>query len=118
MLPLFLSLLFLSPIFSRECSSESLVPALYVFGDSLLDAGNNNLYSLVAKANYRPYGINFPTGITGRFTNGKTFADIIGTYVSYDRSNIFYVILPLFKIRLYSPEFKLFAKRNYIFLLN
>ncbi|KMT07270.1 hypothetical protein BVRB_6g149000 [Beta vulgaris subsp. vulgaris] len=83
MLPLFVALLLVFfPIFSRECSSEPLVPALYVFGDSLSDAGNNNHIPLtIARANYRPYGINFSEGITGRFSNGRTFADLIAEYL-------------------------------------
>ncbi|KAI3743733.1 hypothetical protein L1987_56798 [Smallanthus sonchifolius] len=31
-----------------------------------------------SKANYPPYGIDFPKGYTGRFTNGRTSTDIIG----------------------------------------
>ncbi|KAK9742556.1 hypothetical protein RND81_03G181700 [Saponaria officinalis] len=57
-----------------ECS---LAPALYVFGDSLFDSGNNNLLPTLAKANYPPYGDDFAQGPTGRFTNGKTVADFI-----------------------------------------
>lgn len=58
-------------------------PALYVFGDSLVDVGNNNYLTLsIAKANHFPYGVDFPTKKpTGRFSNGKNAADFIGTYV-------------------------------------
>ena len=56
-----------------------LAPALYVFGDSLLDSVNNNLLPTLARANYRPYGVDFAQGVTGRFTNGRTVADFIGT---------------------------------------
>ncbi|XP_057458209.1 GDSL esterase/lipase 7-like [Lotus japonicus] len=56
---------------------ESLVPALYVFGDSCVDAGNNNNLNTLAKANTFPYGIDFNNCSTGRFSNGKTFADIL-----------------------------------------
>ncbi|XP_061344684.1 GDSL esterase/lipase At1g71691-like [Gastrolobium bilobum] len=58
-------------------STHRLVPALYVFGDSTVDAGNNNNLKTPAKANMYPYGIDFPKGPTGRFTNGKTSADIL-----------------------------------------
>ncbi|XP_010261310.1 PREDICTED: GDSL esterase/lipase 7-like [Nelumbo nucifera] len=58
-------------------AENPLAPALYVFGDSLLDSGNNNLLPTIAKANYLPYGIDFASGVTGRFTNGKTVADYI-----------------------------------------
>ncbi|XP_039010088.1 GDSL esterase/lipase At1g71250-like [Hibiscus syriacus] len=52
--------------------------ALFVFGDSLVDVGNNNFLNSVAKSNYFPYGIDFNMQPTGRFSNGKTFVDIIG----------------------------------------
>ncbi|KAK7247218.1 hypothetical protein RIF29_42095 [Crotalaria pallida] len=53
------------------------VPCLFIFGDSLSDCGNNNQLATRAKVNYLPYGIDFPTGPTGRFTNGRTQADFI-----------------------------------------
>ncbi|KAF1863156.1 hypothetical protein Lal_00031335 [Lupinus albus] len=63
--------------FLKVDGAESLVPALYVFGDSSVDAGNNNNLHTHAKANVPPYGIDFNNNATGRFTNGKTFADLI-----------------------------------------
>ncbi|PIA41219.1 hypothetical protein AQUCO_02300194v1 [Aquilegia coerulea] len=60
-----------------KCHNIPMAPALYVFGDSLSDSGNNNFLRTVAKVNYKPYGIDFPFGATGRFTNGKTFVDFI-----------------------------------------
>lgn len=58
-------------------------PALYVFGDSLFDSGNNNLLPTLARANYPPYGVDFVKGTaTGRFSNGKTVADFIGELTS------------------------------------
>jgi hypothetical protein len=56
------------------------VPALYVFGDSTVDAGNNNNLNTDAKVNRFPYGIDFNNVSTGRFSNGKTFADILGKF--------------------------------------
>jgi hypothetical protein len=53
-------------------------PCLFFFGDSIVDDGNNNNLQTKAKANYRPYGIDFPKGPTGRFTNGRNLADFIG----------------------------------------
>ncbi|KAK8450768.1 hypothetical protein SEVIR_6G089300v4 [Setaria viridis] len=50
-------------------------PALFVFGDSLIDSGNNNNLASLAKANYFPYGIDFTAGPTGRFSNGYTIVD-------------------------------------------
>ena len=55
------------------------VSALYVFGDSTVDSGNNNFLITQAKANYIPYGVDFGDGKpTGRYTNGRTEADFIG----------------------------------------
>ena len=55
------------------------VSALYVFGDSTVDSGNNNFLISIAKANYIPYGVDFGDGKpTGRYTNGRTEADFIG----------------------------------------
>ncbi|KAK1287781.1 GDSL esterase/lipase [Acorus calamus] len=51
------------------------VPAMFVFGDSLVDDGNNNNLNSLAKGNYYPYGIDFPQGPTGRFCNGRTIID-------------------------------------------
>ncbi|KAE9466658.1 hypothetical protein C3L33_01437, partial [Rhododendron williamsianum] len=68
-------------IFPRFLSGNSdprLAPALYVLGDSLLDSGNNNFLPTLARADFQPYGVNFPGGATGRFTNGRTVADFIG----------------------------------------
>ncbi|XP_056692407.1 GDSL esterase/lipase 7-like [Spinacia oleracea] len=76
-------ILILSQFFWGDCgSSRPLVPALYVFGDSLFDGGNNNWLPTLAKANYPPYGQNFPKGqSTGRFTNGKLVVDFIAEYL-------------------------------------
>ena len=52
-------------------------PCYFIFGDSLVDNGNNNMLNSLARANYMPYGIDFPNGPTGRFTNGKTTVDVI-----------------------------------------
>uniref|UniRef100_A0A0A0KW73 Zinc finger protein n=2 Tax=Cucumis sativus TaxID=3659 RepID=A0A0A0KW73_CUCSA len=54
-----------------------MVPAMFIFGDSLIDNGNNNNLPTFAKANYFPYGIDFPQGPTGRFSNGYTIVDEI-----------------------------------------
>lgn len=58
--------------------AEPQVPCYFIFGDSLVDNGNNNQLSSLARANYLPYGIDFPNGPTGRFSNGKTTVDVIG----------------------------------------
>ncbi|KAJ0965339.1 hypothetical protein J5N97_026477 [Dioscorea zingiberensis] len=48
--------------------------AMFIFGDSLIDNGNNNYLASMAKANYIPYGIDFGLP-TGRFCNGLTVTD-------------------------------------------
>lgn len=52
----------------------------FIFGDSLSDVGNNRYLSRsLAQANLPYYGIDFGNGLpNGRFTNGRTVADIIG----------------------------------------
>ncbi|KAK8517368.1 hypothetical protein V6N12_032560 [Hibiscus sabdariffa] len=54
-------------------------PAVYAFGDSAIDAGNNKFIpNATARFNFMPYGIDFLGGIpTGRTTNGKTIVDFI-----------------------------------------
>jgi hypothetical protein len=52
--------------------------AFFVFGDSLVDNGNNNYLMTTARADAPPYGIDFPTHMpTGRFSNGLNIPDII-----------------------------------------
>ncbi|XP_022036751.1 GDSL esterase/lipase At5g55050 [Helianthus annuus] len=57
------------------------VPGLYIFGDSLVDFGNNNYLDTLARANFPYNGIDFPTGPTGRFCNGKNVADFLAEKV-------------------------------------
>lgn len=57
------------------------VPALFSFGDSILDTGNNNNLPTLTKCNYPPYGRDFYGGIpTGRFCDGKNPSDLIGNF--------------------------------------
>ncbi|CBI16915.3 unnamed protein product, partial [Vitis vinifera] len=81
LLSLFCSIIFLHFLSVNSRDSPPLAPALYVFGDSLFDSGNNNLLPTLTRANYLPYGVNFPGGVTGRFTNGRTVADFIAEYL-------------------------------------
>ncbi|CAA6661134.1 unnamed protein product [Spirodela intermedia] len=52
--------------------------------DSLVDNGNNNGIASLARANYAPYGIDFPDGPTGRFSNGKTTTDVVAELLGFD----------------------------------
>lgn len=67
-------------LFSGPVRSEPQVPCYFIFGDSLVDNGNNNDMASLARANYPPYGIDFPGGASGRFTNGLTTVDVIGKF--------------------------------------
>ncbi|KAK9051621.1 hypothetical protein SSX86_028248 [Deinandra increscens subsp. villosa] len=64
-------------------NGEPQVPCYFIFGDSLVDSGNNNGLATTAKANYKPYGVDFSQGVSGRFTNGRTVADIIGQLLGF-----------------------------------
>ncbi|XP_042499608.1 GDSL esterase/lipase EXL3-like [Macadamia integrifolia] len=81
-LALLLSLLacLTSQIIQKAIASpaNSSVPAVLVFGDSIVDTGNNNYLTSLAKCNFPPYGRDFMGGIpTGRFSNGKVPSDLI-----------------------------------------
>jgi len=52
--------------------------ANFIFGDSLVDAGNNDYLNSLAKANYQPYGIDTSDHKpTGRFCNGRIVPDLM-----------------------------------------
>ncbi|XAR68137.1 Triacylglycerol lipase [Bertholletia excelsa] len=54
------------------------VSAIIVFGDSSVDAGNNNYIPTIARSNFQPYGRDFNGGLpTGRFSNGRVPTDFI-----------------------------------------
>lgn len=56
--------------------------AFFVFGDSLVDNGNNNYLLTSARADSPPYGIDYPTHRpTGRFSNGLNIPDIISEHL-------------------------------------
>jgi hypothetical protein len=58
--------------------------AFFVFGDSLVDNGNNNYLATTAQANWPPYGIDYPTHRpTGRFSNGLNLPDIISELIVF-----------------------------------
>lgn len=46
-----------------------------------MDNGNNNFLHNMAKADYSPYGIDFPLGPSGRFTNGRNVVDLLGEFL-------------------------------------
>lgn len=75
---LFCRLLFvLAFLVFRNVRLEPQVPCLYAFRDSLIDNGNNNDLITLSRADYWPYGIDFPGGATSRFTHGRTTVDVL-----------------------------------------
>ncbi|CAL4925132.1 unnamed protein product [Urochloa decumbens] len=55
-------------------------PALIVFGDSIVDPGNNNALTTLIRCNFPPYGQDFPGhNATGRFSNGRVPSDILAS---------------------------------------
>ncbi|KEH36667.1 putative triacylglycerol lipase [Medicago truncatula] len=80
-----LILIFSANYLQQFVNGKSQVPCLFIFGDSLSDSGNNNNLPTSAKSNYKPYGIDFPMGPTGRFTNGRTSIDIITQLLGFEK---------------------------------
>ncbi|WVZ76787.1 hypothetical protein U9M48_024720 [Paspalum notatum var. saurae] len=69
---------------ARHKVQQQKPPAIFVFGDGLLDVGNNNYlnsseyFGAPLQANHSYYGIDFPNAVaTGRFSNGYNMADFI-----------------------------------------
>ncbi|XAR49846.1 hypothetical protein NMG60_11004004 [Bertholletia excelsa] len=71
-----------------QSSSQAHLPqpqnhvALFIFGDSLFDAGNNNYINTTTsfQANFEPYGETFFHHPTGRFSNGRLIPDFIAEH--------------------------------------
>lgn len=63
---------------------EAEARAFFVFGDSLVDNGNNDYLITTARADSYPYGIDYPTHRpTGRFSNGLNIPDLISVFLTY-----------------------------------
>ncbi|CAI0429597.1 unnamed protein product [Linum tenue] len=80
-LPLLVEVLIIINLSGLAFADDAANGASFIFGDSLVDAGNNNFISTLSKANIRPNGIDFAASggsPTGRYTNGKTISDIVG----------------------------------------
>lgn len=76
---LFVVNLLVSLTFFSVSYGDPLVPALCIFGDSVVDVGNNNNLPTLIKANFPPYGRDFVGHRpTGRFCNGKLATDYTG----------------------------------------
>ena len=72
---------------TTQCHGEICLPknhvALFIFADSVVDAGNNNYINTTTdfQANYSPYGENFFRYPTGRSSNGRLITDFIGKII-------------------------------------
>ncbi|XP_047078652.1 GDSL esterase/lipase At5g55050-like [Lolium rigidum] len=80
-----------------EARPPRLVPAVFVFGDSTVDVGNNNFLGGTrkeGKANFPQYGVDFPTSMpTGRFSNGFNTADQLAQLLGFPMSPPAYLSL-------------------------
>ncbi|XAR61634.1 Triacylglycerol lipase [Bertholletia excelsa] len=78
--PLLVSFLFLllgTAQAAIKLPRNATIPAVIMFGDSIIDTGNNNNLKTIFKVNYPPYGEDFMSGKpTGRFSNGKVPSDL------------------------------------------
>ncbi|XP_061945093.1 GDSL esterase/lipase LTL1-like [Populus nigra] len=77
--PCFISLLILGLVVTLAGVTPQVeARAFFVFGDSLVDNGNNNYLATTARADAPPYGVDYPTRrATGRFSNGLNIPDLI-----------------------------------------
>ncbi|XP_074573322.1 GDSL esterase/lipase At5g55050-like [Curcuma longa] len=85
---LFLFLSLISFLANLSTAAAATSRAVFVFGDSTVDVGNNNfLPSDAPKANFPPYGVDYPRRIpTGRFGNGFLGVDFIAMAAGLRRS--------------------------------
>ena len=76
-------------LYPISCLSETQNPksraaevaaALFIFGDSFFDSGNNNYINTTTldQANFWPYGETYFKFPTGRFSDGRLISDFIG----------------------------------------
>ncbi|KAL4585764.1 hypothetical protein LXL04_010389 [Taraxacum kok-saghyz] len=79
-----IAIIFALKLASFGVNGDPQVPCYFIFGDSLVDNGNNNGIASLARANYLPYGIDFPDGPTGRFSNGRTVVDTVAELLGFD----------------------------------
>ena len=68
--------------------------ALFVFGDSLYDPGNNNYINTTFKANFPPYGSSYFRFPTGRFSDGRLIPD----FISNENNSFITPITTLFRV--------------------
>nr|CAD1840684.1 unnamed protein product [Ananas comosus var. bracteatus] len=73
---LFIQLMLLLSLSAPPHYAAAKVTAIFVFGDSTVDAGNNNQIPTMLRSNFKPYGRDFAgQKPTGRFSNGRIATD-------------------------------------------
>ncbi|XP_023736729.1 GDSL esterase/lipase At5g45960 [Lactuca sativa] len=84
-----LGLLLVINILSLQYSyaQKSKISAVFVFGDSTVDPGNNNYISTYSRGNFPPYGKDFINHEpTGRFSNGRLVTDFIAEFLGVKKN--------------------------------
>ncbi|CAI9759262.1 unnamed protein product [Fraxinus pennsylvanica] len=73
-------------VLALACAASNVnAEAFFVFGDSLVDNGNNNYLVTTARADMPPYGIDYPSHLaTGRFSNGLNIPDLISEKMGWE----------------------------------
>ncbi|RCV21662.1 hypothetical protein SEVIR_4G122200v4 [Setaria viridis] len=67
-------------VHGASSAGDQKISSIFIFGDSIVDPGNNNNRFTEAKANFPPYGQDFPGGVaTGRFSNGLVPGDLLAS---------------------------------------
>ncbi|KAL4368443.1 hypothetical protein GQ457_05G035570 [Hibiscus cannabinus] len=83
------------------------ITAVFVFGDSLVEVGNNFYIDTVAKP-VLPNGIDFPKGApSGRYTNSRTIVDIIGKFRDVMIVILWMIFVALVTVSRTRPQFSL-----------
>ncbi|XP_074273292.1 GDSL esterase/lipase At1g29660-like [Silene latifolia] len=91
LIPTIFLLAFSCNVYMINAKHKSKLRGMFVFGSSVVDNGNNN-NNKIGRGNYLPYGIDYPKGPTGRFSNGKNVADQIAEQLHLPPSTPFLVI--------------------------
>lgn len=97
-----------------QASNTSLTPAMFIFGETMINSENNNSIMTIARENYRhPHGIDFGYP-TDRFCNGISAA-CAGTYKKYThhfhlaRTLLLYIVRKFFTFCSSLPWFAIYS---------
>ena len=98
-------IILLFSLFVVLSNAQGLVPAIFTFGDSSVDVGNNDYIATIFKADYPPYGRDFINHKpTGRFCNGKLATDITGMCFFTSCPHHFFSLFVLFLCFVHMPK--------------